>query len=252
MLLLKSSDKDGTVGCSTASIALSEAEEDDLARYLDVTRAELLFARGVILVEGDAERFLVPVFATKLKKPLDQLGITVCSVAGTNFQPYAKFLLGLGIPFSIITDWDPREKKKPLGYNRALNLVAIIHGARTGTPPDELIAELKAIDNYNNLSDRCDTYGVFTNVHTLEVDLFGGEYQPAIIETLREGGFGAERAGWINEWETDPSTLDIEKYLSLVDAIGKGRFAQRLASRIAELDPPAYIANAIKFVASRV
>ncbi len=54
ILLLKRTQVDGTVGRSTASISLDDDEVDDLTRYLDVTRAEILFARGVILVEGDA------------------------------------------------------------------------------------------------------------------------------------------------------------------------------------------------------
>jgi putative ATP-dependent endonuclease of OLD family len=217
-----------------------------------VTRAEILFARGVILVEGDAERFLVPEFAAKLEKPLDHLGITVCSVSGTNFQPYTKFLCGLGIPFAVITDWDPADTGKPLGYNRAINLVSTIHRISTGTSSKALVAELKAITDYNVLSDRCETYGVFTNVHTLEVDMFKEDFGPAIVETLREGPFGAERMGWIDTWEADRASLDIDKYLSLIEAIGKGRFAQRLTSRISDIDPPAYIASAIEFVASRV
>lgn len=36
----------------------------------------------MILVEGDAERFIVPAFAEVLDIPLDMLGITVCSVGG--------------------------------------------------------------------------------------------------------------------------------------------------------------------------
>jgi putative ATP-dependent endonuclease of the OLD family len=252
ILLLKETKGDGTIGRSTASIDLSEGEVDDLTRYIDVTRAELLFARGVILVEGDAERFLVPVFASTLDTPLDYLGITVCSVAGTNFQPYAKLLIALDIPFSVITDWDPREgSKKPLGYNRAIKLVETIHEMGTGTSPSALVAELKAIEDYNDLSDRCDSFGVFTNVETLEVDIFEN-YKDEIIETLREGIFGSERLGWIDEWEADSAKLDKGKYLSLIESIGKGRFAQRLASRVSDLDPPDYIARAIQFVADRV
>ena len=255
LVLLRDAGKAGTVGHSTASIELSDDEVDDLSRYLDVTRAEMLFARGVILVEGDAERFLVPVFAAKLGTPLDQLGITVCSVAGTNFTPYAKFLAGLGIPFSIVTDWDPLKGKKPLGYNRALNLVSTIETAKTGTRPTELVEELKAIavKSYNEFSDRCETHGVFTNVDTLEVDLFKDDaFAEAMIETLREGNFGPERNGWIDEWEDDRKSFDKERFLSLVEAIGKGRFAQRLATRIGDLDPPLYIEGAIKFVTDRV
>jgi len=38
----------------------------------------------------------------------------------------------------------------------------------------------------------------------------------------------------------------------MVETIGKGRFAQRLATRISKLKPPTYIAEAIKYVADRV
>ena len=123
ILLLKDTEDKGTCGYSTQAINLSDAEADDIARYLDVTRAEMLFARGVILVEGDAERFLVPEFAKFIGTPLDQFGITVCSVGGINFRPYLKFLRGLNIPSAIVTDWDPQNNGKPLGYNRSLRLV---------------------------------------------------------------------------------------------------------------------------------
>jgi len=251
ILLLKDTSDSGTVGYSTAAIELTKAETDDLERYLDVTRAEMLFARGVILVEGDAERFLLPTFAKNLDKPLDQLGITICSVAGTNFHPYAKFLTGLGIPFSIITDWDPREGADPLGYNRAEKLIRAIEFARENKISKEIEAELEDA-NGDKLSAVAARYGIFLNDHTLEVDLFRDEFAAAIIATLREGGFGAKRIAWIDAWEADPDSLDVKKFLSLIDAMGKGRVAQRLASRIGELEPPAFIGDAIEFVADRV
>jgi putative ATP-dependent endonuclease of OLD family len=115
------------------------------------------------------------------------------------------------------------------------------------------VKELKAIENYNDLSDRCDEFGVFTNVKTLELDLFDEEsFREAIFETLREGNFGAERSGWIDEWEADPKTLDEKRFMSLIDDIGKGRFAQSLARRVGELEPPCYLEKAIKFMAGRV
>jgi putative ATP-dependent endonuclease of OLD family len=253
ILLLKDTADRGTVGRSAASLLLEDSEIDDLTRYLDVTRAEILFARGVILVEGEAERFLVPEFAKMSERSLDQLGITVCSVGGTNFQPYAKFLGGLGIPFAIVTDWDPRDgDRTPLGYNRTLRLVRMIEEIRTGVEPDELIEELKAIDKYNEFCRRCEEFGVFSNIKTLELDLFEGGYADAIIETLREARLGSERIGWIDEWQADHDSLDPEKFLSIVEYLGKGRFAQRLATRISDLDVPAYIRSAIEFVADHV
>lgn len=255
LVLLRDGGKNGTQGYSTAELKFTDDERDDLSRYLDVTRAEMLFARGVILVEGDAERFLVPTFATKLKTPLDTQGITVCSVAGTNFVPYAKLLAGLEIPFAIMTDWDPRgDNKDPLGRNRALTLVAAIEEIRTGEKPTKLIAELKELKDMGEFKKRCDECGILMNFHTLEVDLFNQDenFRKAVIATLREGPFGAERLGQIDQWEKEPAKLDTDKFLTLVEQMGKGRFAQRLRKRIADCAPPNYIAKAIKFVADRV
>ncbi len=241
----------GAIGCSTAGIPLEAGETDDLQRYLDVTRAEMLFARGVILVEGDAERFLLPVFAQTAGKQLDHLGITVCSVAGTNFVPYAKFLTGLGIPFSIITDWDPTNSGGSLGANRAMELIRIIETMRSGEVSDELEMELIGADD-DALCAKAAEYGIFLNDHTLEVDLFEDDFVTPITETLLEAGFGPRRRERIEGWRGDPDTLDIPRYLTLINEIGKGRFAQRLASRITGLEPPRYISDAITYVADRV
>jgi len=118
----------------------------------------------------------------------------------------------------------------------------------------KLVKQLGEIDDYDAFSKECQKYGVFSNVHTLEVDLFqeDDDYKGAVIETLREGPFGKERQRWIDEWEASPDKLVVERFLSLIENIGKGRFAQRLAGRIANLEPPAYIADAIRFVAERV
>ncbi|EER62149.1 putative exonuclease [Acidovorax delafieldii 2AN] len=253
LVLLRESKDESTVGTSAATIELTEDEEDDLARYLDVTRAEMLFARGIILVEGDAEKFLLPVFAASLGHDLDHLGITVCSVSGTNFTPYAKFLTALGIPFSIVTDWDPRIDRQALGFNRSWKLVQTIESARTGKEPTRLIRELKSIEDVNVFAERCEEHGVFTNVETLEVDLFrDDDFTTAILAALREQPWAAPRMAWLDEWEADPSTLNVENYLKMIEAIGKGRFAQRLASRVEGVAPPAYIANAIAYVVGRV
>ncbi|MEA9585885.1 AAA family ATPase [Xanthomonas sp. WHRI 10064A] len=253
LVLLRDSANDGSIATSAASIELSAEEEDDLARYLDVTRAEMLFARGIVLVEGDAEKFLLPVFAASMGHDLDHLGITVCSVAGTNFTPYVRFLTAMGIPFSIVTDWDPQGARVPLGYNRSWRLVKVIEEVRTGEDQNELIRELKEIDNYNEFSQRCEAHGVFTNTNTLEIDVFcDDDFTVAVIETLREQRLSDERRGWVDQWEAAPETLDAANYLKLIEAVGKGRFAQRLASRIEGIEPPAYIGGAISFVVERV
>lgn len=105
----------GITAVSTSQIASLNAKiRKDISRFLDATRGEVVFSRAVILVEGDAEMFLIPEMARRLKEvneipqTLDGAGISVCSVFGTDFTPYVQFLGtdGLNIPFAIITDGD--------------------------------------------------------------------------------------------------------------------------------------------------
>ncbi len=254
LLLLKDTE-DGTIGHSTARISLTDADVEDLERYLDVTRAEMLFSRGVILVEGDAEKFLVPVFAKTLGHNLDYLGITVCSVSGTNFTPYVKFFSALGIPFAVITDWDPAGKNRPRGINRSKQLVLVSEEIQSGSSQKALRGELNQLLEQKGeieFCNRCEDFGIFTNYHTLEVDLFNDGFHEEIIATLNEQRWGSKRKGWIEEWSADKSMLDVDIYLRLIETIGKGRFAQRLASRVSGMKPPKYIQKAVEYVVSRV
>ena len=55
-------------------------------------------------------------------------------------------------------------------------------------------------------------------------------------------------------WAADTESLDMERFLSDLNDVGKGRFAQRLASIIAEVETtacPKYISNAVKYVADK-
>jgi putative ATP-dependent endonuclease of the OLD family len=207
----------------------------------------LVFARGVILVEGDAERFLIPAFADELDMLLDEYGVTVCSVAGTNFKPYVKLLCALGIPFAVITDYD-EVNKKPRAYNRALKLVRIIDEARGGDDTDALITRIKELETWAESFDECEAFGIFVNDDTLETELFEGDFALAMIETLREHNFSAQRKAMLDAWEADPSTYNRKRLISMVEQMGKGRFAQRLATRVPGFDVPDYVSAAIKHV----
>lgn len=253
IVLLKDEGENGAEGQSAASIALHDSEVDDLQRYLDVTRAEMLFARGVVLVEGDAERFLLPVFAQSMSVNLDHLGISVCSVAGTNFSPYTKFLAGLGIPFAVVTDWDPQQDESCLGRKRAASIIRAVEALRAGGQIDDELEAALAVENDNEFRQTAAEHGVFLNEDTLEVDLFSeDQLRDRIVETLLDAGFGPKRRARIQGWADDPSSLDTEGYLTLINKIGKGRFAQRLASKIEGLEPPQYIRNAIEYLAGHV
>ena len=92
-------DVDGqTVASAAADAELEESEWDDIGRYLDATRAELVFARKVLLVEGYAEQVMTPRLAESMGIDLDKMGISVCAIHGTHFSSYVRFCQALGIP----------------------------------------------------------------------------------------------------------------------------------------------------------
>lgn len=242
-----------TQAFSLANLPVTAEELDDLENYLDATRAEMLFARGVIHVEGDAEEALVPVFAASLGLNLDDLGITVCNVAGTNFGPYVKLTEALGVPWSVITDWDPLDgSKPPLGGKRVLDLWQDILAARGKAPiAPEGRASWEA-KPYAELADAAARTGVYLNEQTFEASVANtpGLLIP-LLDILDEQGFGSIRTKRIANWRSG-NPVDTAQLLAMVADIGKGRLSSRLAKKSAGLAPPKYIADAIQYVASRV
>lgn len=82
-----------------------------LQRFLDSTKANLFFAKGIIMVEGDAENILIPVIADILGYSLEKYGVSIVNVGSTAFLRYSGIMVRkdgstIGIPVSVITDCD--------------------------------------------------------------------------------------------------------------------------------------------------
>lgn len=127
LIMLRSVDGQ-TKASAAAGAELNSSEWNDIARYLDATRAEIVFARKVLLVEGFAEQVLVPIMAAQLGMNLDKLGISVCAIHGTHFGSYVQFCAALSIPWAVLTDADGTSQ----GDKRAGQLIAALGLA--GTP----------------------------------------------------------------------------------------------------------------------
>ena len=91
------------------SKGLTTTEIGSVQRYLDAIRSNLLFARSVILIEGDAEEILVPILVKKaFGISLDELGISLINIRSTGFQNVALLFHGDRIKkrCAIVTDLD--------------------------------------------------------------------------------------------------------------------------------------------------
>jgi predicted ATP-dependent endonuclease of OLD family len=102
-------------------------EEDTprfVARYLKATHCDLFFADAAILVEGSAERMLVPYFIHNHFGGLTQRYITLLEIGGSHANQLKPLIESLGLTTLIVTDIDAGA---PEGRHRA---VAPVLGAK--------------------------------------------------------------------------------------------------------------------------
>ncbi|WP_419761161.1 ATP-dependent endonuclease [Bacillus mycoides] len=87
-------------------------------RFIDVTKADIFFARNLIFVEGLAEQLVIPEFATALGYDLTDTHTSVINIGGRYFEHFLKLFDTSKNPNAIekriacITDLDPVRKEK--------------------------------------------------------------------------------------------------------------------------------------------
>ncbi len=262
MVVLRHIASEGhTIARSLNDIKLEPEQRDDLERYIDVTRGELFFSKGVILVEGDAEKFLLPTLA-KLHDPVldfDALGITVCAIGGTNFAPYVRLLgpEGLDIPFVVLTDFDPKgipESQedddeatvgKGYGQKRVADLTWSLMTA----------AEKPHGITFDQVLAHASSKGVFINTHTFEVDLYQAGAELSFAKAIEGSTSNMAMRGRFDSWSIGLDDFNPTQFLKDIDSVGKGRLAQRLASVILagnlDICPP-YIEAALAYLKAKL
>lgn len=83
-----------------------------LEKYLDATKANLFFAKSVIIVEGPSEELLLPTIAKVLGKDLTAHGVSIVNARGVGLKRFAGIFKRkdatklLQIPVACITDRD--------------------------------------------------------------------------------------------------------------------------------------------------
>ena len=87
-----------------------------VTRYLKTTHCDLFFANGVILVEGAAERMLIPHFIRNHHQKLNSSYITILEINGSHAHRLRPLVEKLGLHTLVITDLDSlgADKKKVL------------------------------------------------------------------------------------------------------------------------------------------
>ncbi|MBJ2162257.1 MAG: hypothetical protein JFR39_09205 [Muribaculaceae bacterium] len=257
-----------------ANLSLSGLKKDDiekyermLHRYLDVTRSQLFFSNGCMLVEGISEALLMECFANHIGKSLTRRQIEILNLEGTAFTQFLLLFMAnnekFRLPFqiAIVTDGDQFTDSK----KKEFSLDSILTGTSLNTLRDGILnaCECTRVSNLRALKKN-DSIEIFTAQKTLEYQICKANVYSTIRETRSKWFYKfLERvvpdkmqkiALFLDQKEQDHILSGTEKMdvaLILWKACpSKSEFAQELASSLEcensqEFNIPEYIKSAI-------
>lgn len=104
-----------------AETNINDSDKTYLKKYLDVTKSQLFFAKGILFVEGISEAILIPEMAKMIKRPFDKYAVELVNVDSVAFRPFVNLLSSDRVAtcfnkISIITDDDRCTKKEDAYY----------------------------------------------------------------------------------------------------------------------------------------
>lgn len=213
-------------------------------RYLDAMRSTMLFAKGVLLVEGDAEQILIPAMLNAIfgLSP-DQLGFSVISMSSAFFEHISIIFADERIrrPCAIVTDRDASIFALPEDPNDDNDEQA--HARAADASGEARHERLEEISHDNPWLEP------FFADHTFEVDFVAADNAHEVIQILPQI---YKNQAYVSRSEGRLNSNDVAIYgkeaLRLANKQGKGWFALLLAEQLTNLTYfPEYILRAIAF-----
>ncbi len=218
-------------------------------RYLDAVRSTLLFAKGVILVEGQAELIMIPAMTKAVFGLIpDELGISVIAMDSAFFEHIATVFHEDRIRrrCAIVTDLDrsllelpedPREDGLQEKHARAAQMA----GERRRVSLGEFTRGNPWLR-------------VFLAEHTFEVEFIRAGNAPgarAAAQHIYSAGVHLGRVE--EELNSDDLSISGRAILKLAEKAGKGWFALLLSQELRQNTAiPSYIREALAFAAGGV
>lgn len=226
------------------SNGLEESQITGIERYLDAVRTNLLFAKGVLMVEGDAEQILIPALIKAVfGVTLDEIGLTLVNIGSTGFENIAVLFHDDRVrkKCAILTDLDTSILPLP---PQKEDESAEIKGCRNSE-----ISGLNRQKKLNAFIKDNPWIDVFYSKYTFEVDF-------VMENNSYEIGLAIA-----DEYKTEKVLADIDvklksknvaiagkEILRLAEKFGKGWFAIMISENISHLTGvPDYIIEALAF-----
>lgn len=226
------------------STNLDPQEIRKIERYLDANRTNLLFAKGVLLVEGDAEHILIPALVKSvLGVSLDELGISIINIGSTGFTNIATLFHNDRVKRNcgVITDNDlsiiklPEDPEEDDDYQKKCR-----NSEKSG------IARRKSLDDFCMGNSWVQP---FYAKYTFEVDFLKANNSLEVEEVVKDNyDRDADRARIKKLLEDENVAISGKEILRLAEKFGKGWFAVMLSEKVDNITViPDYILKALAF-----
>lgn len=225
---------------------LEQSQTIRIERYLDAVRSNLLFAKGVVLVEGDAELILIPeMFKKVFGLSLDEIGVSLINIGSTGFENIAQIFHADRIQkrCSILTDIDqsiiplPDEPDTDDDYQKHCRM-----------------SQKSGLERKIRLTDFCrgnSFLKLFFAKYTFEVDLLMNYNSFVYVHCLKNI---YQQDKYIKQSKSKLENKSVEiagkEVLRIADKVGKGWLALLVAEELVyNTNIPNYILDAIAFAA---
>jgi len=231
----------------TYSLGKTKLEREDyrfLQRFLDVTKANMFFANGIIMVEGSSEEILIPALAEKIDRSLTKYGVSIVNVRGKAFLRYSR-----------IYQVDSEEDEETMGFP-----VAIVTDADADPDDDELEERIRQKKEKYGYGDKIEAF--VSPALTLEYCLAESGIKDLFLKSIIKAGMemGKNADGWESDLESKDSKEIYNGYINEGKRVSKSIIGQCLAEIISQEGLPEnieyddnirYLFDAIKYVTSQ-
>jgi predicted ATP-dependent endonuclease of OLD family len=235
--------KGETPTTTVANLSYVFGDGDDtqrfVKRYLKATHCDLFFADGIIFVEGQAERILVPHFIRHHFPILSRRYVTLLDLGGSHAHSFKQLVDELGLCTLIVADLDATHEvpittkagvkstrwkavKPQLGVGQKTSNPVL----KDWHPKKEWIDELAALADEEHQSATCEGYELRVAYQKPLPPTNGGEDQPSVIPRTFEDALVLQNIEALAGVEGSPTSAKI------VELIQEGLTEQDLADEL--------------------
>ena len=239
-----------------------------VTRYLKATHCDLFFADAVIIVEGTAERILIPQFIHQNYSELDSRYITILDIGGSHAHRFRPLIEILGINTLIITDIDSQgDTINKKGEQKTIKIRPERNKNYT-TNNDTLKNWIPCIDGIDKLIDLNEDKKLSSNKSVrvafqcpLSISCFNNKeaipytFEDALVLTNAEFfKKKTDSTGLLKKLIKSLSKLELDEVCKeMFDSLDKGEKAKMALDVLCDFNPdelivPIYIADGLKWL----